>query len=434
MVAITIPLAILGLIIYVYWIWNKCSLAFPFTIIFLIEIAWGTLSIIWIDSGIYITEQLRDSYTTGAAVRYILLMLPFALVFPYILEKKILRKTYRTIKLEIPRVALDSIIWKFCVISVCYVLFDLMISGIPLLSSSVNKIEYYTKFSKLPLASTVHDLILPFTMLLAGVRFSRSRRKSKEYYDAFAIAFSIMVIQILMDNKFYGLYDYAIWFSIPVIGTYIKKKIAEKRVAKIPFKYIVITLVILGILLGICYKQYARLNTDPFAALLNRIFSLQSHTFWGIDLLAQEGKVSFDINLICKELLAGISGVPLTNGDFGIGRVMYLVTKSTYAYDMLRSGVLFAGSFLTVSLSYAGYIVTFAYSFVIGYFAASICAVFYTYLNGKDSAMLFFWFVLYRRMYEYFRVGSLSIILSWKIVILFVILFATTKSIGGRRV
>lgn len=49
MVAITIPLAILGLIIYSYWIWNKCSLAFPFTIIFLIEIAWGTLSIIWID-------------------------------------------------------------------------------------------------------------------------------------------------------------------------------------------------------------------------------------------------------------------------------------------------------------------------------------------------------------------------------------------------
>ena len=72
--AVTIPLAILGLIIYIYWIWNKCSLAFPFTIIFLIEIAWGILSIIWIDSGIYITEQLRDSYTTGAAIRYILLL------------------------------------------------------------------------------------------------------------------------------------------------------------------------------------------------------------------------------------------------------------------------------------------------------------------------------------------------------------------------
>ena len=119
---------------------------------------------------------------------------------------------------------------------------------------------------------------------------------------------------------------------------------------------------ILGILLGICYKQYARLNTDPFAALLNRIFSLQSHTFWGIDLLAQKGKLSFDFDWICKEVLAGISGTSLTNGDFGIGRVMYLVTKSTYAYDMLRSGVQFAGSFLTVSLSYAGYIATFAYS------------------------------------------------------------------------
>lgn len=95
MVAITIPLAILGLIIYSYWIWNKCSLAFPFTIIFLIEIAWGTLSIIWIDSGIYITEQLRDSYTTGAALRYISLMLPFALVFHILWKRKFYEKNIK---------------------------------------------------------------------------------------------------------------------------------------------------------------------------------------------------------------------------------------------------------------------------------------------------------------------------------------------------
>ena len=427
MVAITIPLAILGLIIYSYWIWNKCSLAFPFTIIFLIEIAWGTLSIIWIDSGIYITEQLRDSYTTGAALRYILLMLPFALVFPHTLEKKILKKSYKTVKLEIPGVSLENIIWRICLISVAYVFLDLMVSGIPLLNSSVKKIGYYAKFSKFPLAGTLHNLIMPFTMLLAGTRFARSKRKSKDYYESFAVAVMIIVIQVLMDNKFYGLYDYAIWFSIPVIGAYIKRKIAEKRVAKIPFKYIIITLMILGILLGICYKQYARLNTDPFAALLNRIFSLQSHTFWGIDLLAHEGKLTFNIDWICKEILAGISGVSSTNADYGIGRVMYLVTKSTYAYDMLRSGVLFAGSFLTVSLSYAGYIFTFIYSFIMGYFVASVCAIFYTYLNGKDSVMLFLCFVLYRRMYEYFRVGSLSIIMSWKMIILFVLIFGVTK-------
>ena len=427
MVAITIPLAILGLIVYSYWMWNKCSLAFPFTIIFLIEIAWGTLSIIWIDSGIYITEQLRNSYTTGAAIRYILLMIPFAVVFPYTLEKKILRKNYKTIKLEIPGISLDNIVWILCLISLGYVFLDLIISGIPLLSKSVTKIGYYTKYSKLPFAGTLHSLIMPFAMLLAGVRFARSKRKSKEYYEAFAVAVSIMVIQILMDNKFYGLYDYVIWFSISVIGTYVKKKIEEKRVAKIPFKYIVITLMILGVLLGICYKQYARSNTDPLAALLNRIFSLQSHTFWGIDLLAQEGKLSFDFNWICEEIIAGISGVVSTNADSGIGRVMYLVTTPTYAYDMLSCGVLFAGNFLTVSLSYAGYIVTFIYSFVVGCLTANICAVFYTYLNGKDKIMLFFWFVLYRRMYEYFRVGSLSIIISWKMLILFIVLFGATK-------
>lgn len=434
MVAITIPLAIMGLIIYSYWIWNKCSLAFPFTMIFIIEIAWGVLSIIWIDSGIYITEQLRYSYTTGAAIRYILLVLPFAIVFPHVLQKKILRKKIRTVKLEIPGILVDNIVWGFCLFSIGYVLLDLIISGIPLLSNSVSKIGYYTKFSKLPLAGTLHNVILPFVMLLAGIRFVRSQRRSKEFYEAIMVAGLIMVIQILMDNKFYGLYDYVIWFAIPIVGAYIKKKIAEKRVAKIPFKYIIITLIILGILLAICYKQYARITTDPFAALLNRIFSLQSHTFWGVDYLLKETRIHPDLDWTIQEIIAGISGVSSTNADYGIGRVMYLVTKSAYASDMLRSGILFSGSFLTVSLSYTGYIVTFLYSFVVGYVAASICSAFYTYMNRKDTVILFFLFILYRRIYEYFRVGSLSIIISWKMLILFIILIGITKTTFKQRV
>lgn len=428
MLAVTIPLAIFGLIVYAYWIWNKCSLAFPFTIIFLIEIAWGTLSIIWIDSGIYITEQLRNSYTTGAAIRYIGLMLPFAIIFPSTLQRKIKNKSYKKIRFAISDLPIDDVVWKICLVSVGYIFLDLLLSGTPLLSSAVNKIEYYTKFSKLPLAGTLHNLIMPFAMLLAGTRVANNPRSSRKSREAIFVAAVIMLIQILMDNKFYGLYDYAIWFAIPVIGAYILGKVKENRVAKIPFKYIIISLLIVGILLGICYSQYARRYTDPIAAILNRIFSLQSHTFWGVDLLVQEGKLKFDLDWMYKEILAGISGVSSTDADFGIGRIMYLVTKSTFASDLLSTGVRFSGSFITVALSYSGYICTFIYSFVVGYIVASICAVFYTYMNENNAIMLFFWFVLYRRMYEYFRVGSLSIIINWKMLVLFVILFGMAKT------
>lgn len=433
MVAVTVPLTILGLIVYSYWIWNKCSLAFPFTIIFLIEIAWGMLSIVWIDSGIYITEQLRNSYTTGAAIRYVLLMVPFAAVFPSVLEKKIRFRTYQTVKLRIPGVSIDDIVWKGCMVAVVYIFVDLLFSGIPLLSSTVNKIGYYTKVSKLPLAGTLHNVIMPFAMLLAGVRISQNQRRSKRFYEAVFIAALILLIQILMDNKFYGLYDYAIWLVIPILGKYIKEKMGETHKIKIPFKYIIIALIILGVLLGICYNQYGRTYENPFAALLNRIFSLQSHTFWGVDLLLQTGKEKANLDWMVQEIIAGISGSPLTSPNYGIGRVMYLVTTVTYANDMLSCGVLFAGSFLTVSLSYAGYVITFIYSFIVGYVAASICAGLYTYVNGKDTVMLFFWFMLYRRMYEYFRVGNLSIIINWKMLILFVLLFGSAKSTFGRK-
>ena len=434
MLAITIPLAILSLIIYSYWILNKCSHAFPFAIIFIIEIAWGTLSIIWIDSGIYITEQLRVSYTTGAGLRYILLMLPFGIVFPKVLEYKIQHKKYITVKLKFSKVPIENTIWSVCIIVVVYILVDLLISGIPLLSSTVNKIGYYSKVSKLPLAGMLHTLVMPFAMLFSGIQFVQNPPKSRKFYEAIVVAALIIFIQILMDNKFYGLYDYVIWFVIPIAGVYINKRVTMGRAIKIPVKYVIIALAILGGLLAICYNQYSRISTNPFALLLNRIFSLQSHTFWGIDLLVQENQIGCDLDRVLKEILAGISGVPLTDADYGIGRVMYLVTKSTYADDMLRSGVLFAGSFLTVSLSYAGYMLTFIYSFVIGYIAACICAALYTYINGKDVVMLFFWFLLYRRIYEYFRVGSLSIIINWKMIVLLILLLGISKITCKRRV
>ena len=95
-----------------------------------------------------------------------------------------------------------------------------------------------------------------------------------------------------------------------------------------------------------------------------------------------------------------------------------------FTTEVVEVGYFGAGQFIPCDELPAG---------MVGYITASICAVFYTYLKGKDLVMLFFCFLLYRRMYEYFRVGNLSIILSWKMVILFIILFGSTKIVLGRR-
>lgn len=113
MIAVIIPIVLLFLILYCYWVWSKCSNAFPFAIIFLIEIVWGTLSIFWIDRGIYITEQLRKSFTTKAAIRYVLLMAPFTYIFSKQLYRRLNKSKTNMTKIGFFRSSLPSIIWAF---------------------------------------------------------------------------------------------------------------------------------------------------------------------------------------------------------------------------------------------------------------------------------------------------------------------------------
>lgn len=417
MIAVIIPIVLLLLILYCYWVWNKCSNAFPFAIIFLIEIVWGTLSIFWIDRGVYITEQLRKSFTTGAAIRYVLLMAPFAYIFPKQLHRRLNKSKTNMTRIGFFGISLSSIVWGFCIFVVAYIFADLIISGTPLLSVEIEKSKFYSTFSLLPLAGFFHQMVQPFVMLVCGMRFIKYP-KGKKRYTALIFAGLILLIQILLDNKFYGLYDYVIWFAIPLLIEYLRK-LSLKPKKKLPWKYIILGLVILGILLGICYNQYARNYTNPLQALLNRIFSLQSHTFWGTDLEIQNGELGFDIATLLDEITAAIIGVETTNADYGLAKIMYYVTTNIYANNMLDSGFMFSGSFITVAMSYSGYILTFLLSVVFGYIAAYICTMFARYLYIEDYIILYFMFLLYRRIYEYFRVGNLAIILNWKMLVLF---------------
>ena len=51
---------------------------------------------------------------------------------------------------------------------------------------------------------------------------------------------------------------------------------------------------------------------------------------------------------------------------------------------------------------------------------ANISFALYKYLRNFDVIGLFFVFWIYRRFYEFYRVGTLSMVLSWKMIIIYV--------------
>ena len=436
--AMAISTTLLILYSYVMWILKKCSYAFPFSIIFIIEIIWGTISIVWIDHGVYISEQLRYSHYTGAALRYIVLIAPFAIITPWMTDrliKKDMRNPRKVMTFKFANHSNQRFFKKIFelsgVICIVYMFVDILIAGSPLFHSNITKGNFYPTYSVLPLTKIIHDYVFPVLTLYCGLCWSKKSTKSKITNKYLVVFFSIIYYQILLKNKFYGLYDYLVWFFIPVLLINVEKLARRKR---IPVKYIAIGLLCISSLLFICYNQYSSATyvqgKTAIQYLLDRILSLQCHTFWGVDYNVQQGTAGFDLNVLIWEILGGFSGVSIVDPDFGIAKIMYSVTASTYADDMISTGFLFAGNFATVSLSYSGYIITFLFSIVLGFIVAHISYALYKYILNFDPIGLFFTFWVYRRFYEFYRVGTLSIVLSWKMVIIY--LFVAGLMINAR--
>ena len=284
----------------------------------------------------------------------------------------------------------------------------------------MNYSSFYATYSKLPLASTIHNYLFPFFALMLGLLTGKNTDKKNKngYIGTFLI---LIGIQLLLNNKFYGLYDYVLHF---IMG-YAAFLVYNKKNNKLPIKYIVLALVGVGVILYLCYSKYSQNMLNPFQYLLDRIFSLQNHTFWGIDRLWTIGEIHADWNGFTNELFSGLSSFELSrlNPDYGIARVMYLVTADTYASDMISTGYLFAGSYLTIILSYVGYIPAFLMSFVMAFIVSKLSIIIYRYIRTQSYFMLFFAFFVFRRFYEYFRVGNIGMILNWKLIIVYLILF-----------
>lgn len=425
MQSIFIPLSFFVVIVYTFRIYNRNPLILVLGSLFFIEMIWQFISIIWIDCGAYISEQLRYSYYTGASIRYTLLIMPFACLFPYLLDRNLKRKKITTVRLKFGSAKGISKrnLYILCLLAIGYLLTNVLISGAIPLFSHINYSRFYDQYSVLPFARIIYDYFLPFISVILGGMAGEARKNNKETKTYFIAMGMILVLQLLLNCKFYGLYDYILQF---VLGFFVFQYDLSKHTKfRLPIKAILIGLLGVGILLYISYTKYSYSEINPFQYLLDRVFALQNHTFWGIDKLHHEGLFTSDAIGFVNELFSGFLSFDISrlNPNYGIARVMYMVSADTYARDMLSSGYLFAGSYLTVILSYVGYSFAFISSFILAFIVSKLCANLYGAILTKNYFVVFVYFYILKRYYEFFRVGNFAMILNWKFLVLYLFLF-----------
>lgn len=236
-------------------------------------------SIIYIESGIYINEQGRNSYFSWATVItcvYFILTL-FTL---YLSHRYLDQFTFKTFRVTYKGKNVETLVLKASVIIVLSILlFNAMLSPLPLFDMSLSRFSYWSN-SRFPFLNSIFGNTATFIPFILGILASKNKKFS-----------TIMLLiyffyNFLIGQKFSPILNGSFSFFLPIVimNANKVKQILKKRLLSIIVVLSISTLVIYQVI----YTRYeARVPFaniqiyDPDEAIFYRIFGLQGHLMWG---------------------------------------------------------------------------------------------------------------------------------------------------------
>jgi len=235
-------------------------------------------SLIYIEEGILISEQGRESYFVGATLAYVIyFMITFIIIFLTFNTLKKYKPTILVFKIE--KKPVDSkIIYYLAVLALAILFFNASQSKLPLLDPSITRFSYWEN-SKYPFLNKILGNTAIFIPFILGILFKNNKVKS------ILILILYFAYNFLIGQKFSPIVSGLFSFLLPII------LISEKKINFKMFfkkKFIVSFLVIFGIAYAVIYKRYEQRSPyavikiyDPNEAMFYRVFGLQGHLMWG---------------------------------------------------------------------------------------------------------------------------------------------------------
>ncbi|MDY4671158.1 MAG: DUF6418 domain-containing protein [Oliverpabstia sp.] len=430
------------LIVYCNYLYSRHPKAIPFLLLYIFELAWILASIIYIEHGTYISEIADYSYATGATVRFLLVVLPFCICAPVFLDRRIRTKDVYMLRIGEMRAPKDALLFGASLICV-YVFVNVLISGNVFTNSNITKGNFYSNYSKLPLAGEFGAAYLKLSVFILGIYAFDLKNSQSKRRLAITMFFMAVFSKVAVGEKFYGIYTLVFCFFLYKL-ILLTKNIKQGHHMQI--KQIVIAggifLIAFLCVYQLGYIKSSKLeylmaftkSDNAFDAMLSRTLALQGHTWWGIDRVLVETKQFFgDFDQAIRELKAALLDVSVYDGTIGLGRIMYMVAPYNIANSYLSGHTRFYGGYWTVFVSFFGYAGAMLFGILVAYLFAVTYSTLYKSIKNSSYFCASICLLYSLNLYEFFRIGNLSLLFTKRAIIRFVLILIMNASFSKRR-
>jgi len=294
-------------------------------------------SLIYIEQGIFINEQGRFSFFTGATI---VCVLYFIFTFSII---AMAFKTFNKTRLPVFQFNYKGknvellIVMAMIIVPLILLLINAVLSPLPILDSSVTRFTYWST-SRFPFLNSLFGNTAMFVPFAIGLMFPKFKK-----FSVFML-FVFFGYNFMIGQKFSPILQGSYSFLLPLVFYYRNNlKVYIKR-AIVPL--LIVVGVLTAIMYTITYNKYE--ETNPFAdikiynpneAIVYRIFGLQGHLFWGATeryLIGNEAPKSFNP----ADLLYGM---PIMMEEFAKNKKDVLAANAEGGYNFTNAypGILF---------------------------------------------------------------------------------------------
>ncbi|NDV14595.1 hypothetical protein GO009_01035 [Muricauda sp. TY007] len=234
-------------------------------------------SLTFIETGIYISEQGRESYFVWANLCFLV----FFLISIFSVER-VFKSLNRHVRFQAPSISYQGanigylIIFALGILILGLLLLNLLMSSSPLFDNSVTRFTYWPN-SKFPVLRSIFGNTAAFLPFIFGNIYVRRKR------SGLMLLLIYIAYLVLIGQKFSPIVRSLYAFFLPWVLT-----------SNIVFKFSVVKFVksyfsiIFFLIFGLVYVKYSIHNPfinagakTPIEAIFYRAFGLQAHLFWG---------------------------------------------------------------------------------------------------------------------------------------------------------
>lgn len=260
-----------------------------FSIIFIMPVVsfiMKGISSIALDAGTFVSELGFVTWNVYSAPLYFLTLA----VFFFFLNLFIGRRANRFCTLHSPESSVRSnglLVGAIPVVGIMmavYLILDMLISGIPLLSEGhITRFNYWSDYSKLPCAELISNFVTVECVAL-GFLYASSlldRRASKRYITVIAI---LIATRFFLGYKISGIIDIVVGFSTG----YITRRYTTSEMPTNSLSQALKNLLVIGVAAVFSYIVWqvasgsASTLGEAIEMLIDRQFSLSNHMWWSV--------------------------------------------------------------------------------------------------------------------------------------------------------